>query len=69
MAERYTQLCPKCDTYHTAIYKTCTKCGSALRPAGEVLGRKYLIATLVGFTVTLFVFLGANAAMRAFGQN
>ncbi|HOU35650.1 MAG TPA: hypothetical protein PLJ26_01415 [Candidatus Omnitrophota bacterium] len=62
-------MCPKCDTYHAAIYKTCTKCGSALRAADEILGRKDLIATLTGFIIILFVSLCLNVAMRAFGQN
>ena len=69
MEEQYTQMCPKCMAYHTSIYKTCTECESPLRPAGEILGRKDLIATLVGFCVLLFVFFGANAAIHAFGQN
>lgn len=55
--------------YHTAVYKRCTSCDAPLRPAAEILGRKDLIATLIGFCVLLFVFLGANAAIRAFGQN
>ena len=69
MEDKYTQLCPKCETYHTAIYTVCTVCNSPLRPAGEILGRKDLIATLVGFSVILFVFFGVNAVIQAFGQN
>jgi hypothetical protein len=69
MEEHYTQLCPKCMTYHTAIYKTCTSCETPLRPAGEILGKNDFISTLVGFCVLLFVFFGVNAAIRAFGQN
>jgi hypothetical protein len=56
-------------SYHTAIYKTCTSCDTPLRPAAEILGKKDLIATLIGFSVLLFVFFGANAAIRVFGQN
>jgi hypothetical protein len=67
MEEQYTQLCPKCMTYHTAIYKTCTECEAPLRPAREILGRKDLIATLISFSVALFVFFGAHAVIRAFG--
>jgi hypothetical protein len=69
MEDTYTQLCPKCMTYHTAIYKTCTACETPLRPAKEILNRKDLIATLVGFSVMLLVFVGANAVIRAFAQN
>jgi hypothetical protein len=69
MEEQYTQLCPKCMRYHTAIYKTCTSCETPLRSKGEILGRKDLIATLIGFSVSLVIFFCGNAAMRAFGQN
>jgi hypothetical protein len=69
MLEQYTQLCPKCMRYHTAVYKTCTECETPLRPANVILLQKDLIATLIGFSITLFVFFGANAVIHAFGQN
>jgi hypothetical protein len=65
MEEQYTQLCPKCMAYHTAIYKTCTSCETPLRPAREILGRKDLIAALVAFSVALSAFFGVNAVIRA----
>ncbi|MFA6383768.1 MAG: hypothetical protein WCY10_00190 [Candidatus Omnitrophota bacterium] len=68
MEERYTQLCPKCMAYHTAIYKTCTACETPLGSARDILGRKDLFSALAGLGGALLVFFTATVVIRALGK-